>query len=92
MAGHLVAFWNRPAADGGQAHHLATADLDTRFLGDLYQVIEESASRQYALLQTPAFITDAAARALAGGETFYTWQRGIPELRQALAGSRADRL
>ncbi|RWE87377.1 aminotransferase class I/II-fold pyridoxal phosphate-dependent enzyme, partial [Mesorhizobium sp.] len=36
-------------------------------------------------LPTPAFITDAAARALAGGETFYTWQKGIPELRQALA-------
>jgi aspartate/methionine/tyrosine aminotransferase len=35
-------------------------------------------------LPTPAFITDAAAQALAGGETFYTWQRGIPELRQAL--------
>jgi aspartate/methionine/tyrosine aminotransferase len=34
---------------------------------------------------TPAFITDAAARALAGGETFYTWQRGIPELREAIA-------
>lgn len=36
-------------------------------------------------LPTPAFITDAAAKALADGETFYTWQRGIPELRQALA-------
>ena len=36
-------------------------------------------------LPTPAFITDAASRALAAGETFYTWQRGIPELRQALA-------
>lgn len=36
-------------------------------------------------LPTPAFITDAAARALAGGETFYTWQKGIPDLRQALA-------
>ena len=36
-------------------------------------------------LPTPAFIADAAARALAGGETFYTWQKGIPELRQALA-------
>jgi len=34
---------------------------------------------------TPAFIADAANAALAGGETFYTWQRGIPELRQALA-------
>lgn len=36
-------------------------------------------------LPTPAFITDTAAKALAAGETFYTWQRGIPELRQALA-------
>src|ERR1700704_5831033 len=36
-------------------------------------------------LSTPAFITEAAARALAAGETFYTWQRGIPELRAALA-------
>lgn len=34
---------------------------------------------------TPAFITDAATRSLVAGETFYTWQRGIPELRAALA-------
>ena len=37
-------------------------------------------------LPTPAFITDAVARSLAAGETFYTNQRGIPELRQTLAG------
>lgn len=36
-------------------------------------------------LPTPDFITRAAQQALAAGETFYTWQRGIPELRQALA-------
>src|SRR5262245_43435864 len=36
-------------------------------------------------LSTPAFICEVAARALAAGETFYTWQRGIPELREALA-------
>jgi aspartate/methionine/tyrosine aminotransferase len=36
-------------------------------------------------LATPAFICAAATRALAAGETFYTWQRGIPDLRQALA-------
>ena len=36
-------------------------------------------------LPTPTFITDATNRALHAGETFYTWQRGIPELRQALA-------
>ena len=35
-------------------------------------------------LSTPAFITEAAAQALAAGETFYTWQRGLPELRAAL--------
>ncbi len=36
-------------------------------------------------LPTPDFICDAAARSLAAGETFYTWQRGLPELRAALA-------
>jgi aspartate/methionine/tyrosine aminotransferase len=34
---------------------------------------------------TPDFIANAASRALVGGETFYTWQKGIPEVRQALA-------
>ncbi len=34
---------------------------------------------------TPAFICEAAANALHAGETFYTWQRGLPELRAALA-------
>jgi len=36
-------------------------------------------------LPTPTFICEAATRSLAAGETFYTWQRGIPELREALA-------
>ncbi|WP_342359950.1 pyridoxal phosphate-dependent aminotransferase [Terrarubrum flagellatum] len=36
-------------------------------------------------LPTPSFISETATRALAAGETFYTYQRGIPELRQALA-------
>ena len=36
-------------------------------------------------MPTPAFICDAATRSLAAGETFYTYQRGIPELREALA-------
>ena len=34
---------------------------------------------------TPAFIREAAIRSLEDGETFYTWQRGIPELRTALS-------
>ncbi len=36
-------------------------------------------------LPTPEFISAVAARSLAAGETFYTWQRGLPELRAALA-------
>lgn len=34
---------------------------------------------------TPPFICEAAASALHAGETFYTWQRGLPELRAAIA-------
>lgn len=36
-------------------------------------------------LSTPSFIHEAATKGLENGETFYTWQRGIPELRQALS-------
>jgi len=34
---------------------------------------------------TPAFICDAAADAMRAGHTFYTFKRGIPELRHAIA-------
>lgn len=36
-------------------------------------------------LPTPDFIIRAAEKSLADGETFYTWQRGVPELREAIA-------
>lgn len=36
-------------------------------------------------LPTPEFIREAAVASLARGETFYTYQRGIPALRAALA-------
>lgn len=36
-------------------------------------------------LPTPDFISQAAKRSLDDGETFYTYQRGVPELREALA-------
>ncbi|MCE7030515.1 pyridoxal phosphate-dependent aminotransferase [Jiella avicenniae] len=36
-------------------------------------------------LATPQFIADAAAESLKAGETFYTYQRGLPELREALS-------
>ncbi len=34
---------------------------------------------------TPAFIRDASKKALDDGKTFYTFVRGLPELRQAIA-------
>jgi aspartate aminotransferase len=37
-------------------------------------------------LPTPAFIKDAAARALADGFTYYSENAGLPTLREALAG------
>ena len=40
-------------------------------------------------LSTPDFITRATAASLAKGDTFYTYQRGLPELRQALANYTA---
>jgi aspartate/methionine/tyrosine aminotransferase len=36
-------------------------------------------------LGTPDFVRDAAAKGLKAGETFYTWQRGLPDLRAALS-------
>src|SRR5215475_5268782 len=42
-------------------------------------------------LVTPQFVREAAAQGLQAGETFYTWQRGIPELRAAL-GTYTERL
>jgi aspartate/methionine/tyrosine aminotransferase len=36
-------------------------------------------------LTTPDFIADAARESLARGETFYTYQRGIPDLRDTIA-------
>ncbi|MBV8849904.1 MAG: pyridoxal phosphate-dependent aminotransferase [Methylobacteriaceae bacterium] len=36
-------------------------------------------------MPTPAFIQEAATRSFAAGETFYTNQRGLPELRETIA-------
>jgi aspartate/methionine/tyrosine aminotransferase len=36
-------------------------------------------------LPTPQFICEAAAKSMAAGETYYTHNRGIPDLRNALA-------
>jgi restriction-modification enzyme MmeI-like protein len=39
-------------------HDFTDTERSTRFLGDLYQNISESARKKYALLQTPDFIVD----------------------------------
>ncbi len=36
-------------------------------------------------LVAPAFVAEAAARSAASGETFYSFQSGIPELRESIA-------
>ncbi|SMF72657.1 Aspartate/methionine/tyrosine aminotransferase [Tistlia consotensis] len=36
-------------------------------------------------LPTPGFICEATEKALRDGQTFYTYKRGLPELRQAIA-------
>jgi hypothetical protein len=56
-ARRLISFWERIDPAGGEpAHDFTDPSLDTRFLGDLYQDLSESAKKQYALLQTPEFV------------------------------------
>lgn len=53
----LVTFWQRIDPDLGQVvHEFTDAQLDTRFLGDLYQDLSEPVRKRYALLQTPRFV------------------------------------
>ncbi|MEU9332093.1 BREX-2 system adenine-specific DNA-methyltransferase PglX [Streptomyces sp. NPDC048290] len=54
----LLAFWRQRGADGEIVHDLTDGDLDTRFLGDLYQDLSEHARKTYALLQTPVFVEE----------------------------------
>ncbi|MCP3766527.1 BREX-2 system adenine-specific DNA-methyltransferase PglX [Streptomyces sp. MAR25Y5] len=54
----LLAFWRQRGADGGIVHDFTDPELDTRFLGDLYQDLSEHARKTYALLQTPVFVEE----------------------------------
>ncbi len=55
----LVAFWQQVDPDTGHlVHDFTDPDLNTRFLGDLYQDLSESARKRYALLQTPEFVEE----------------------------------
>lgn len=55
----LLAFWQQTDPDTGALRHdFSDPDLDTRFLGDLYQDLSEAARKRYALLQTPEFVEE----------------------------------
>lgn len=63
-AGALITFW-KTREDGSLVHDFTdplnddgTEGWDTRFLGDLYQDLSESARATYALLQTPEFVEE----------------------------------
>lgn len=77
----------RPEASGAPASGIVELAKYARTSGD--DVIQLWVGE--GDLPTPSFIYEAATRSLAAGETTYTWQRGIPELRQAIA-SYASRL
>jgi hypothetical protein len=51
-------WWKRNPDTGVLAHDFTDGSLGTRFLGDLYQDLSESARKRYALLQTPEFVEE----------------------------------
>ncbi|GAA0632078.1 BREX-2 system adenine-specific DNA-methyltransferase PglX [Streptomyces thermocarboxydovorans] len=57
-ASALLAFWRARGADGEIVHDFTDPELNTRFLGDLYQDLSEHARKTYALLQTPEFVEE----------------------------------
>ena len=54
----LLDFWRQTGEDGELRYDLTDPEWDTRFLGDLYQDLSESARKTYALLQTPEFVEE----------------------------------
>jgi hypothetical protein len=57
-ASGLLTFWRTQDAEGNLIHDFTDPDLDTRFLGDLYQDLSDHAKKKYALLQTPVFVEE----------------------------------
>ncbi|PIB05959.1 hypothetical protein B1C81_26975 [Streptomyces sp. HG99] len=58
-AAQLIEFWRwRRGDDGSLRYDLTHPELDTEFLGDLYQEISETSRKAYALVRTPNFIVD----------------------------------
>jgi len=58
-ATELLNFWQKiDPTSGNLIHDFTDSDWNTRFLGDLYQNLSESAQKKYALLQTPLFVEE----------------------------------
>ncbi|WP_043458601.1 BREX-2 system adenine-specific DNA-methyltransferase PglX [Azohydromonas australica] len=55
----LLQFWQQVDPDTGKLiFNFEDVELDTRFLGDLYQDLSEATRKRYALLQTPEFVEE----------------------------------
>ncbi|MCA0156403.1 BREX-2 system adenine-specific DNA-methyltransferase PglX [Tsukamurella sp. M9C] len=54
----LLEFWRATDDDGVLLWSFADPELETRFLGDLYQDLSDFAKKKYALLQTPVFVEE----------------------------------
>ncbi|KXP14486.1 BREX-2 system adenine-specific DNA-methyltransferase PglX [Tsukamurella pseudospumae] len=54
----LLEFWRATDDDGALVWTFADPQLETRFLGDLYQDLSDFAKKKYALLQTPVFVEE----------------------------------
>lgn len=52
----LLEDWWRLSGEGELLHDFTDSELDTRFLGDLYQDVSADVRERYALLQTPVFV------------------------------------
>ncbi|KRA37888.1 MULTISPECIES: BREX-2 system adenine-specific DNA-methyltransferase PglX [unclassified Nocardioides] len=57
-ASALIEFWRQTDGSGELVRDFTDPDLDTRFLGDLYQDLSDHARKTYALLQTPFFVEE----------------------------------
>lgn len=57
-ANDLITFWQRRDERGKPVHDFTDPNLDTSFLGDLYEHLSESAHKTYALVRTPAFVVE----------------------------------
>lgn len=54
----LLNFWRSTTPEGALVQDFTDPALGTRFLGDIYQDLSESAQKTYALLQTPIFVEE----------------------------------